>query len=155
MASEPSPAWQVVPLGFKHCQLWRNLVVQCFVSTEAIPKALPIPPFLPSPMGWGPRSNPDPLRTRVPFEGCKPIPPHAFLQCKGHGTGRLWNIRRASTQSHHAATATSLDVNSSGLPHPPLIRSSLSSSIEGSLGLLQINALCIIPVDGLYRPNRH
>ena len=115
-----------VPLGFKtssragpwYSQLRRYLVLQCSGNTEASPKGLPRPPFLPSPMGWGPKSNPCPLKSRVPSEGCKPIPLHAFLIWrKGHGTGRLWDIRSDSTQSHHAGTTMSLDINSSALPY--------------------------------------
>ena len=101
----PPKQWLGVPLGFKSSSwagLWYSqfrwyLLHQYSGNTDASPEGLPRPPSLTSSTEWGPTSNPDPLRTRVPAGGCKPIPIHAVLRCKGLDTGRLWDIRDAST----------------------------------------------------------
>ena len=70
-------------LPFSQAGLWysshqRYLALQWSENTEASHHDLPRPLFSPPPTGWGTRANPDHLGSKVPIEGCKPIPLYAF-----------------------------------------------------------------------------
>ena len=69
MATESSPAQLGVLLGWEHRDRSHAYLLTGWTLVQQL---LAVPGT--ASMGWVTRANPDPPGTRVPIEGCKPIP---------------------------------------------------------------------------------